>query len=125
MIEPVIGLRGKIGHGMLREKFPRDAFRRRFVGDGLYAVFAKLGEVAVIVRARPRAALTIEPLFLVEPQQLVEAAHRAHLAHREAHRLQNGGQASSDMAGFGKPDVAGVVRRLRSGRRERVRSAML
>lgn len=49
----------------LSKEFWRDRLRRCFIGDRFRAVFAKLGDLAVIVGARLGAAPAIEAGFLV------------------------------------------------------------
>src|SRR3954451_19512335 len=74
---------------MLAKEFGRQPLRRCFVSDRFGAVLAKLGDLAMIVRARPGAALAIESVFLINVEQRFEAAADTHLADGETRRLNH------------------------------------
>src|SRR3954447_2610184 len=100
---------------MFPEKFRREALRRRLVGDCFRAVLAKLGDLAIVIRARPGAALAIETVFFVHLQERFETTGDAHLANGEPRRLDHGGQAGGDARWLPYFGVANGAR-LRPGR---------
>src|SRR3954464_9668106 len=87
LAKPQIASGAQIIERMRAEEFAIDALRRRFIGNRFRAVLAKLGDLAMIVRARPGAALAIEPGFLVSVEQGFESADNAHLADGETRRF--------------------------------------
>src|SRR3954471_7205437 len=87
LAKPQIASGAQIIERMRAEEFPVDALRRRFIGDRFRAVLTKLGDLAMIVGARPGAALAIEPGFLVSVQQRFESTGDAHFADGETRRL--------------------------------------
>src|SRR4051812_457903 len=80
---------------MFGEKVARDACGRCFVGDGLHAVLAKLRDVTVFIRTRPRATLAVEAIDLVDLEQKLCAAQKAYFVRRDREaflkRPQSGG----------------------------------
>src|SRR5687767_5864376 len=83
-LQPVVALPPQLRDRMLAEKFGRDLLLCRFTSEGLNAVLAKLEDAAVIVRARPRAALTIEPILLVDPEPITNPAGQTGFANGKA-----------------------------------------
>ena len=76
-VEPLVAFLRELAHRMTREEFSIDAELRRFVGDVLHAVLAKLEDVAML-GLRPRATRTIESAFLIQLEQRSRAAHEPH-----------------------------------------------
>ena len=82
-LEPVIGSVAQIGDRMLAKKFRTNLFFRRLAGQRFDAVLAKLEQMSIFVRARPGAALAIEPVLLVNLEPIRDAARKSRLARRE------------------------------------------
>src|ERR1044072_3807356 len=101
---------------MLAKELAGHSLDRRFVRNCFRAVLTKLGDLAMIVRARPGAALAIESIFLVYVEQCLETARNSHFAHRGTGRLNHRRPASCDSRWFADVGVA-VGGRLRAGRR--------
>ncbi len=92
--EPVVGAVRELADRVLPEERRVDAALRGLLGDRLGAVLAELGGVPVRrVGVGPRAALAVEALGLVQPQQGPGGARNAHLADRPLHRDRDGGGA--------------------------------
>jgi len=71
----------------------RRAHLRRFAGDRLGAIFAKLGGLAIAVGIGPGAARAIESILLVQLEQRAHAASRAHLRQAVPRGLVDGIEA--------------------------------
>src|ERR1044072_8519018 len=108
---------------MLAKELAGHSLGRRFVRDRFRTVLTKLGDLAMIVRARPGAALAIESIFLVYVEQCLETARDSHFANRETGRLNHRRPASCDSRWFADGGVAvgGGVGAGRRGRLVRVR----
>ena len=78
-VKPVVRLRGQILDGMLGEELRSDALFRRLVRDCLGAILAKLEDLPLLIRAGPRAALTIKPVHVVNLQKSFGRSYRTHL----------------------------------------------
>lgn len=79
---------------MLRPELCPDRAQGVLLGDGLGAVLAELGHLALLVRLRPRAARAVETAALVQAQQRLRRAGHPGLRHgalqRNHHRLDTG-----------------------------------
>ncbi|GFM19673.1 putative L-asparaginase II, partial [Mycobacterium sp. PO1] len=64
--QPVFGFVGEFGNGVPREELRRDHAGGGFLGDGLGAVLAELGQLSAPVLFGPRAARAVEAVPLVE-----------------------------------------------------------
>src|SRR3569833_3725055 len=73
MSQPVFGFFAEVSDGIIEEKLSVQRFILGLEGDGLETVLTKFGEAPVLIRIRPRAALAVESIGLI---QLVERAQR-------------------------------------------------
>jgi hypothetical protein len=78
------------------------------------SVLAELRVRALAVRVGPGAARTIEALLLIEQHQRASAAHSAHLAPSELHRVEDGGHAARNSARRLQFKAGEIFRRLRA-----------
>ncbi len=90
LFEPDVALFEHFGDRMAGEDRGRQSFGGRFGGDGLGAVFAKLGHFAMAVGIGPRAARAIEAVFLIDFEQRLKAALDPHFLEAEVGRFVNG-----------------------------------
>ena len=80
LVQPVVGVLGKLRDRVLGEERGLEQVRGGLVGDGLGAVLAELRRVPVVgVGIGPRAALAVEAVDLVEAQQRASRSHRPHV----------------------------------------------
>src|SRR5215469_6888893 len=91
---------------MLDEELRSDALFRRLVSDGLGAVLAKLEDLALLVRARPGAALAIKPGNVVHLQKSFRRSNRTHFPYAVEHGVPDCGDAGSLFSGGPYPEVA-------------------
>ncbi len=96
--QPPVVVRLELGERVLGEELRPDPAQRRLLGDGLRAVLAELGDVALVL-LRPRAAGAVEAVLLIHPEQTPDAALDAHLIVRDLQRVQHGGHADGDLLG--------------------------
>ena len=120
LAEPVVGLLGEFGEGMLGEEFGSGAGGGGFGGDGFGAVFAEFGGVAVVVGVGPRTGGAIEAIFLGDFEECLEGAFDAHVADAEVCGFVDGGEAGGHFVasaafgvffvarGFGAGDTDGA-----------------
>ncbi len=93
LAEPELGATGEVLHRVGGEELAVEHLARRLLRDGLGAVLAELGRVPVSRRGvRPRAALAVEAVDLVEAGQRGRGAAYAHLADRASHGHRDGGR---------------------------------
>ena len=76
--QPVLGPRIQVGDGVPGEELRGDHPLGRFLGDGLGAVLAELGELAAPVILGPCAAGAVETVALIQPDQRRPGPPRAH-----------------------------------------------
>ena len=98
---------------MLAKEIRRDPFRRRLIRDRLRAVLAKLGDLAMFIRAGPGAALAIEAILLIHLQQCFRAAQPAHSAYRKTRCLNDCRKAGCGIGAFSDPCAVNLERVLR------------
>src|SRR5215469_1518025 len=91
---------------MLGEELRSDALFRRLVRDGLGAVLAELEDLALLVRARPGAALAIKPRDVVDLQKSFSRSDRTHFPYAVEHGVPDCGDAGSLFRGGPYPEVA-------------------
>src|SRR5262249_12388472 len=60
----------------------------RLARERFDAVFAKLEQMSIFIRARPGAALAIEAIFLVHLEPIADCAHEAGFSRSEFHTLE-------------------------------------
>ena len=101
-LQPVVALFTQRLERMRAKKFRRNALRCAFIRDCFRAVFAKLRHLPLVIRARPRTALTIEPAFLVYVKQCLHPARQTHLTDRKAGGLINSRHPRRDIIRFGE-----------------------
>ena len=89
--QPVIGVPVQFRDRVRCEELGRNGSQRRLLGDGLGAVLAELGGLAVAGRLGPRATRTVEAVPLVEPGEGAGRAGHAHLFHGPLERHEHGG----------------------------------
>ena len=94
LAQPELGATGEVLHGVGGEELAVEQLARGLLRDGLGAVLAELRRVPVAGRGvRPRAALAVEAVDLVEAGQRGRGAAYAHLADGASHRHRDGGDA--------------------------------
>ena len=91
--QPVLGPRIQIGDGVPGEELRGDDALGRFLGDGLGAVLAELGELAAAVFLGPCAAGAVEAVALIEPHQRRRGPPRAHGLEATTQRHHHGRDA--------------------------------
>src|SRR5262245_49505892 len=99
---------------MCRESLRREPFRRRFRCDSLRTVLAKLGNLSIIIRIRPRAARTIETVLLIDLEQRLKTSLHTHLSDADTGRVKDGTQARRGVGGRRAAGPAIFRRRLRA-----------
>jgi len=74
LTEPKVGFLQKLVYAVFRKEFGRDSAESTFVLNRFRAIFAKLGEVAMIIRTWPSTALAIKAMKLIDLEQGRSAA---------------------------------------------------
>src|SRR5205085_7574976 len=101
---------------MFAKKSRTDLLFRRFAGQGFDAVLAKLEQMPIFVRARPSAALAIEPVFLINFEPIADAARESGFARGKLQTLEQSVHSGGGAIRLTQSCVAFFLRRLRAGR---------
>ena len=101
LAQPVVVARLQVRNGVLREEFRRDAAACGFFGHCLGAVLAEFGSIALFV-FRPGAAHAVKAVNLVDCQERLDAAQRAHLLKGNFQRVCNSRKADGSRFGLGQ-----------------------
>ena len=112
LAEPVLIAVGKIDDGVPREELGPALPGVGLPGDGLGAVFAELGQLAVLVRLGPRAAHAIDAVGMIQRDQGAAAAEKGLVHGQVLHGADHGGHAGGVGLRLGQADWAKIVREL-------------
>ena len=99
LAQPVVVARLQVRNGVLREEFRRDAAERGFFGHRLGAVLAEFRSIALFVFG-PGAAHAVKAVNLVDCQECLDAAQRAHLLKGNFQRVCNSRKADGSRFGL-------------------------
>lgn len=90
------------------KKFVGDDAGGGFMGDGLDAVFTKLGNGPIAVGIGPAAAGAIKPLFLIHLEKRLAASTPTHFVGGVCEGAENGGNAPGQGGGLVNVQIVGI-----------------
>ena len=89
LIEPKIGFLQEFVNAVFRKKLGRDSAQSTFVRNRFSTIFTKFCEMAMIVGTRPRTALAIKAMNLIELEQSESAPRYSHSSHHVTQGLDD------------------------------------